>query len=91
MGLRGTGLTWSVEAPAGAVAGLPDSRRLRPGQLEAFRGSVLSGLQSEVFGPGTSGQRLREQGTVSRLVADASISASPAGQLALIETPEAMA
>jgi hypothetical protein len=89
--LPGTGLSWSVGAPAGEAAGLPNSRRLRPGQLEAFRSSVLGVLQSEVFGPGTPGQRLWETGTVSRLLADGAIGARVAGQLALIETPEAMA
>jgi hypothetical protein len=91
VGLPGTGLSWSVEAPAGAAAGLPNSRRLRPGQLEALRSSVLGVLQSEVFGPGTPGQRLWQQGTVSRLLADGSLGGRVAGLLALIETPEAMA
>jgi len=91
VGLPGTGLSWSVEAPAGPAAGLPNSRRLRPGQLEALRTSVLAVLQSEVFGPGTPGQELWEQGTVSRLLADDAIGARVGGQLALIETPEAMA
>ncbi|MGL6134071.1 MAG: DUF4236 domain-containing protein, partial [Prochlorococcaceae cyanobacterium] len=62
VGLPGTGLSWSVEAPAGAAAGLPNSRRLRPGQLEAFKSSVLAVLQQEVFGPGTPGPRLWAQG-----------------------------
>ena len=91
VGLPGTGLSWSVEAPAGPAAGLPNSRRLRPGQLEAFKGSVLSVLQQEVFGPGAPGQRLWQNGTISRLLADGSLGARVAGQLALIETPEAMA
>ncbi|MCP9928813.1 DUF4236 domain-containing protein [Cyanobium sp. CH-040] len=91
VGLPGTGLSWSVEAPAGPAAGLPNSRRLRPGQLEDFKGSVLEVLQSEVFGPGTPGQRLWEEGTVSRLLANGSLGGRVAGQLALIETPEAMA
>ncbi|MGB5136811.1 MAG: DUF4236 domain-containing protein [Prochlorococcaceae cyanobacterium] len=91
VGLPGTGLSWSVEAPAGPAAGLPNSRRLRPGQLEAFKGSVLAVLQQELFGPGTPGQQLWEQGTVSRLLADGSLGGRVAGQLALIETPEALA
>jgi hypothetical protein len=41
VGLPGTGLSWSVEhgtgAPSASSAGLPNSRRFRPGQLEAFR------------------------------------------------------
>ncbi|MGB5135853.1 MAG: DUF4236 domain-containing protein [Prochlorococcaceae cyanobacterium] len=91
VGLPGTGLSWSVEAPAGPAAGLPNSRRLRPGQLEAFRGSVLAVLHQELFGPGTPGQQLWEQGTVSRLLADGSLGGRVAGQLALVETPETMA
>ena len=91
VGMPGTGLSWSVEAPAGPAAGLPNSRRLRAGQLEAFKGSVLAVLQQEVFGPGTPGQRLWQNGTISRMLADGAIGARVAGQLALIETPEAMA
>ena len=37
VGLPGTGLSWSVEhdvgAPSASPSGLPNSRRLRPGQL----------------------------------------------------------
>jgi hypothetical protein len=51
---------------------------------------VLAVLQSEVFGPGTPGQRLRESGTVSRLLATGSLGGRLAGHLAVIETPEAM-
>jgi hypothetical protein len=79
-----------VEAPAGAAAGLPNSRRLRPGQLEAFKGSVLAVLQQEVFGPGTLGHQLWENGTVSLLLADGSLGGRLAGLLVVIETPEAM-
>ncbi|MCP9887836.1 DUF4236 domain-containing protein [Cyanobium sp. ATX 6A2] len=91
VGIPGTGLSCSVEAPAGAAAGLPNSRRLLPGQLEAFRSSVLGVLQTKVFGPGTPGQRLWEQGLVSRLLVDGSLGGRLAGLLAVIETPEAMA
>ena len=90
-GLPGTGLSWSVEAPAGAASGLPNSRRLRPGQLEAFKSSVVAVLQQEVFGPGTPGQQLWEEATVSRLLADGSLGGRVAGLLAVIETPEVMA
>ncbi|TVS06939.1 MAG: DUF4236 domain-containing protein [Cyanobium sp. PLM2.Bin73] len=90
LGLPGTGLSWSVQAPAGTATGLPNSRRLRPGQLEAFRHSVLGVLQSELFAPGTAGQRLWEQGAVSRLLADGSLGGRLAGLMAVIETPEAM-
>ncbi|MFO8239152.1 MAG: DUF4236 domain-containing protein [Prochlorococcaceae cyanobacterium] len=91
VGLPGTGLSWSVETPARAAAGLPNSRRLRPGQLEAFNSSVLAVLQQEVFGAGTPGQQLWDQGPVSQLLADDTIGGRPAGLLAVIETPEAMA
>jgi hypothetical protein len=52
VGLPGTGLSWSVEhtpdrssgipnaIPAGPAAGLPNSRRLRPGQLDALKQSL---------------------------------------------------
>jgi hypothetical protein len=47
-------------------------------------------LRQEVFGPGTPGQQLWEQGTVSRLLGDGTIGGRVAGLLAVIETPEAM-
>jgi len=98
VGLPGTGLSWSVEhkpdrpaaVPAGPAAGLPNSRRMRPGQLDALKHSLLTVLRQELFGPGASGERLWEHGLVSRLLADASIGARNVGLLALIETPEAM-
>ena len=66
VGLPGTGLSWSVEhtpdrpaaIPAGTAQGLPNSRRLRPGQLEVFRQSLLQMLQTKLFAPGSTGQRL---------------------------------
>jgi hypothetical protein len=98
VGLPGTGLSWSVEhtpdrpaaLPAGPAAGLPNSRRLRPGQLDALKQSLLEVLHRELFAPGSTGERLWEHGLVSRLLADGSLSARTAGLLALIETPEAM-
>jgi len=47
VGVPGTGLSWSVEhapdrppmIPAGRAEGLPNSRRLRPGQLDALKQS----------------------------------------------------
>ena len=50
VGLPGTGLSWSVEHtpdrpaafPAGVAEGLPNSRRLRPGQLDALEQSLLA-------------------------------------------------
>ena len=98
VGLPGTGLSWSVEhtpdrptvIPAERAAGLPNSRRLRPGQLDAFKQQLLEVLRQELFAPGSTGEQLWEHGLVSRLVADGSLSARTAGLLALIETPEAM-
>jgi hypothetical protein len=97
-GLPGTGLSWSVEhtpdraaaVPAGPAAGLPNSRRLRPGQLDALKQSLLGVLRQELFAPGSTGEQLWEQGLISRLVADGSIGVRTTGLLALIETPEAM-
>ncbi|MFM2173582.1 MAG: hypothetical protein RLZZ54_1509 [Cyanobacteriota bacterium] len=98
VGLPGTGLSWSVEhnpnrpaaLPAGPAAGLPNSRRLRPGQLDALKQSLLEVLHRELFAPGSIGERLWEHGLVSRLLTDGSLSARTAGLLALIETPDAM-
>ena len=97
VGLPGTGLSWSVEHtpdrhavhPAGPVAGLPNSRRLRPGQLDALKQSLLEVLRQELFATGSTGAQLWEHGLVSRLLADGSLAARSAGLLALIETPEA--
>ncbi|MFY8147720.1 MAG: hypothetical protein ACOVNL_00700 [Prochlorococcaceae cyanobacterium] len=77
----------SRPAPA---AGLPNSRRLRPGQLDALKQSLLSVLRQELFTPGSAGEQLRERGLVSRLLADGSLSARTTGLLVVIETPEAM-
>jgi hypothetical protein len=98
LGLPGTGLSWSMEntpdrpvaIPAGAAQGLPNSRRLRPGQLENLKTELLAVLHQQLFAPGSTGQQLWELGLVSRLLADGSLGARPTGLLALIETPEAM-
>ena len=98
VGLPGTGLSWSVEhapdrpaaIPAGPAAGVPNSRRLRPGQLDALKRSLLGVLHRKLFAPGSPGEQLWEQGLVSRLLADTSLGARTAGLLALIETPESM-
>jgi hypothetical protein len=98
VGLPGTGLSWSVEhtpyrstaLSAGPATGLPNSRRLRPGQLNAFKQSLLGVLRQELFVAGSAGEQLWEHGLVSRLLADASIGARTTGLLVLIETPEAM-
>jgi len=88
VGLPGTGLSWSVEQTPSE--GLPNSRRLRPGQLDAFKQSLLELLRQELFAPGSIGEQLWAQGSVSRLLANGSLSPQMAGLLALIETPEAM-
>ncbi|MDM7954704.1 MAG: hypothetical protein QUV07_16010, partial [Cyanobium sp. CZS 25K] len=91
-------MSWSVEhnpdrpaaIPAGVAEGLPNSRRLRPGQLDALKQSLLAVLRQELFAPGSTGEQLWEHGLVSRLLADRSIGARTTGLLALIETPEAI-
>ncbi|MCP9845887.1 DUF4236 domain-containing protein [Synechococcus sp. Lug-A] len=98
VGLPGTGLSWSVDhkpdrpaaVPAGPAARLPNSRRLRRGQLDALKHSLLGVLRQDLFAAGSAGEELWEQGLLSRLLADASIGARTNGLLALIETPEAM-
>jgi len=88
VGLPGTGLSWSVEQTPSE--GLPNSRRLRPGQLDAFKQSLLEMLHQELFAPDSIGEQLWAQGSVSRLLANGSLGARTAGLLALIETPEAL-
>ena len=101
LGLPGTGLSWSVEPsggpnrppaaiPAGPAKGLPNSRRLKAGQLDALKQSCLSVLRKKLIQPGSSTQQLWELGLVSRLLADPSIGARTTGLLAVVETPEAM-
>ena len=98
VGLPGTGLSWSMEhspdrpaaIAAGVAEGLPNSRRLRPGQLDALKQELLAVLRQELLYPGSPGERLWNHGLVSRLLADGSLGAKAAGLLALIETPEAM-
>jgi len=102
IGLPGTGLSWSIEhspeanqpAPArlsaGPAEGLPNSRRFRPGQLDAFKQGCLGLLQEQLFAPGSQGQQLWELNLITRLLADPSIGSRTQGLLAVIETPEAM-
>ncbi len=66
VGLHGTGLSWSVEHTPSQ--GLPNSRRLRPGQLDAFRQSVQAVLMEQLFAPGSTAAQLWELGLVSRLI-----------------------
>ena len=98
VGLPGTGLSWSMEQTpdrpvaiaAGAAQGLPNSRRLRSGQLESLKTELLAVLHQQLFASGSTGQQLWELGLVSRLLADGSLGARPTGLLAVIETPEAL-
>ncbi len=98
MGLPGTGLNWCVEhtlehpaaRPAGVAAGLPNSRRLRPGQLDALKQQLLAVLRQELFYPGSTGEQLWVHGLISLLLRDGSLGALTIGLLALIETPEAL-
>jgi hypothetical protein len=98
LGVPGTGLSWSVEhapdhpavIPAGRAEGLPNSRRLRPGQLDALKQQLLEVLRQELFAPGSTGEQLWDLVLVSRLLAAGSFAARTAGLLAVIETPEAM-
>ena len=91
VGLPGTGLSWSVEHEADAARGLPNSRRLKPGQLELFKQECLQILHQELFAPGNDAHRLWSEGLISRLLADPRMGGRNAGLLAVIETPEAMA
>jgi len=98
VGLPGTGLSWSAEQapdrpaliPAGRAEGLPNSRRLRPTQLDALKQQILEVLRQELFAPGSAGGLLWQNASVSRLLADGSLGIKTAGLLALIETPEAL-
>jgi hypothetical protein len=76
--------------PAGRAEGLPNSRRLKPGQLDVLKQQLLEVLRQELFAPSSTGEQLWEHGLVSRLLAAGSLAARTAGLLALIETPEAM-
>ena len=88
VGLPGTGLSGSVEhSPA---EGLPNSRRSRPGQLDAFKQGCLGLLQEQLFETGSHGRQLWDLNLITRLLADPSIGSRTQGLLAVIETPEAM-
>ena len=91
VGLPGTGLSWSIEHEAGVAEGLPNSRRLKPGQLDLLKQQCLQILHRELFAPGNDAHRLWSEGLISRLLADPRMGGRNAGLLAVIETPEAMA
>jgi len=96
VGLPGTGLSWSWEKegaarlPAGGAEGLPNSRRLRPGQLTAFKQSVLALLAEQLFGSGCLGEQLWQQGVVGRLLADDSLGGRQRELLGVITNPQAL-
>jgi hypothetical protein len=96
VGLPGTGLSWSWEQgarsrqPAGSAEGLPNSRRLRPGQLDAFKQSLLALLSEQLFGSGCLGERLWQQGVVGRLLGEEGLGARQRELLGVIETPQAL-
>jgi Protein of unknown function (DUF4236) len=75
---------------AGDAVGLPNSRRLRTSQLEAFRQSCLRLLQQRLFAPGAPGQHLWQHQLVSRLLSEPDLGARNANQLAAIATPGAL-
>ena len=68
VGHPGTGLSWSVEhtpdrpaaiptsLPAGPAAGLPNSSRLQPGQLDALKLSLLEVLKLRIFAASSEGE-----------------------------------
>jgi hypothetical protein len=64
--LPGKGLSWSMEHssgwpatfPAGSAQGLPNSRRLKPGQLDVLKQSLLEVLHQQLFAPGSAGKQL---------------------------------
>jgi hypothetical protein len=90
VGLPGTGLSWSVEHEADAARGLPNSRRLKPGQLQLLKQECLQILHQELFAPDNDAHRLWSEGLVSQLLLDPRVKGRNAGLLVLIETPEAM-
>ena len=79
--LGGRGASFNIPvARSGAprtTVGLPNSRRLRPGQLDAFKQGCLGVLQEQLIAPRSEAQWLWELNLITRL-------------LAVIETPEAM-
>ncbi len=79
----------SPESPTAAA--LPNSRRLRPSQLEALRRHCLELFEQQLFRPGSEPRRLWDEALVSRLLCDPGLGGSLAGQLALIETPQSLA
>lgn len=73
-----------------SAAPLPNSRRLRPSQLEALRRHCLQLFEQQLFRPGSQARQLWEKALVSRLLCDPAIGGRLAGRLALIETRQAL-
>jgi hypothetical protein len=69
---------------------LPNSRRLRPSQLEVFQRCCLAALHGQLFGPGSAGRALWEQQLVPRLLADPQLGERHRALLAAIATPQAL-
>ncbi len=95
VGIPGSGMSWSHElgrvgGTAAPGAGLPNSRRLRPGQLEQFRRACLETLRGQLFGGESPYRRLWDQQLVSRLLAEPGLGTRRTGWLRCIETPAAL-
>lgn len=71
-------------------AALPNSRRLRPSQLEALRRHCLDLFEQQLFRPGSEARRLWDEALVSRLLREPALGGRMAGQLALIETAQSL-
>jgi len=84
------GLSWSMEHNPVKSAGLPNSRRLRPGQLEELKRHCLDMLNQRLFAPGCAAHPLWDRELVSRVLSDGSLGGRDTGLFAVIETPEAM-
>jgi hypothetical protein len=80
LGLPGTGLSWSHDHGRGSASGLPNSRRLRPGQLESFKRALLEALRQQLFAPGRPSGRLWAEGLITRLLGERRLTdGAPAG------------
>lgn len=79
-----------MEHAAGAATGLPNSHRLRAGQMESLKGELLAVLHQQLFLFCSPGQQLWKLGLVSRLLATGSLGVRSAGLQTVIETPGAM-
>ena len=96
VGLPGTGLSWSWEQPGAAgrpaqpAEGLPNSRHLRPGELEAFKQSLLGLLVEQLFGSGCLGEQLWRQGQVGQLLAEGGLGSRQRELLGVIAGPAAL-